>query len=116
MQTQTFRELTDEEWEKVRALIPPASKEGRPRSDDRRTLNAILFVLQANIPWNYLPHEFGDDSTANRRFREWVREGVWRQIEQALDATGYRTDGLRRENLQDRQEFQTRASGGLLIG
>ncbi len=76
MQTETFRELTDEEWERVRSLIPSSSREGRPRSDDRRILNGILFVLKAHIPWNYLPPEFGDDSTANRRFRRWVEEGV----------------------------------------
>jgi transposase len=94
MQTQTFRELTDEEWEKVRPLIPSSSREGRPRTSDRRTVNAILFVLKAHVPWNYLPKELGDDSTANRRFRQWEKDGVWKQISDVLASMGYRTDEL----------------------
>lgn len=94
MQSQTFRELTDEQWEKVRHLIPSSTREGRPRTDDRQVLNAILFVQKVHIPWNYLPKQFGDDSTANRRFRRWVKEGVWSQIRDALNAAGYRTDEL----------------------
>ncbi|MDA4134699.1 MAG: transposase [Thaumarchaeota archaeon] len=89
-----FMELSDEQWEKVKPLIPSARREGRPRSDDRRTLNAILFVLKAHIPWNYLPREYGDDATANRRFRRWKQEGVWNQIAEALRAVGYRPDEL----------------------
>jgi transposase len=91
---ETFMELSDEQWEKVKRLIPSAHREGRPRSDDRRTLNAILFVLKAHIPWNYLPREFGDDATANRRFRRWKQEGVWSLIEQTLRSAGYRPDEL----------------------
>jgi transposase len=91
---ETFMELSDEQWEKVKRLIPSAPREGRPRSDDRRTLNAILFVLKAHIPWNYLPREFGDDATANRRFRRWKQEGVWIRIAETLTAAGYRPDEL----------------------
>ena len=94
MQTQTFRPLTDEQWETVRRIIPAPSGEGRPRSDDRHVVNAILFVLKAHIPWNYLPPELADDSTANRRFRRWQRDGVWAQIEEALTAAGYSTTEL----------------------
>ena len=86
---ETFMRLSDEQWEKVRSILPPSPREGRPRSDDRRTVNAILFVLKGHIPWNYLPREFGDDATANRRFKRWEREGVWRRIEEALSLSGY---------------------------
>ncbi len=77
-------DVADEEWEKVRALIPPRRGKGRPRADDRRTLNAILLVLQGKVPWNYLPKEYGSDSTANRRLQEWEEQGTWDRIAEAL--------------------------------
>ncbi len=83
-----FSDLTDDQWKKVRNLLPGTSKDGRPRADDRRTINAILFVLEARIPWNYLPKEYGDDSTANRRLKEWRKEGVWERIEDVIGLHG----------------------------
>ena len=40
-----FIELSDEEWEFIKPLLPPKSKVGRPRVDDRMVLNGILYVL-----------------------------------------------------------------------
>jgi len=37
-----FRELTDEQWEFVQPLLLPRACTGRPRAEDRRTLNGIL--------------------------------------------------------------------------
>jgi transposase len=87
-----FRELTDEQWEYIRPLLPPPAREGKPRADDRRTINAILFVLKTGIPWNDLPKDYGDDSTANRRLRRWEEQGVWKRVMDALISDGY-TDG-----------------------
>ena len=36
-------ELTDEQWQQLRPLLPlPRKGRGRPRADDRQTLNGIL--------------------------------------------------------------------------
>ncbi|MEM2194397.1 MAG: transposase [Candidatus Methanomethylicia archaeon] len=40
-----FRELSDEEWKFVEPLLPPRARTGRPRADDRRTVNGMLYVL-----------------------------------------------------------------------
>ncbi|MEM2770930.1 MAG: transposase [Candidatus Nezhaarchaeales archaeon] len=40
-----FRELSDGEWELIRSFLPPKARTGRPRVDDRRVLNGILYVL-----------------------------------------------------------------------
>ena len=52
---------------------PAAPVSGRKRLDDRRVLTGILFVLQAGIPWEYLPKEMGCGSgmTCWRRLQEW---------------------------------------------
>ena len=91
--------MTDEQWEYIRPLLPESAEEGRPRADDRTTINAILYVLKTGIPWNDLPEEYGDDSTANRRLRRWEELGVWKKIMNALVSDGYSDERLSIDNL-----------------
>ena len=70
-------------------MLPAPAKEGRPRADDRTTINAILYVLKTGCPWNDLPEEYGDDVTAWRRLKEWEEKGIWKRIMDALVAKGY---------------------------
>jgi len=53
------KELTDEQWELIAPHLPPPKRMGRPRTDDRRTLERILWVLRAGARWQDLPREFG---------------------------------------------------------
>ncbi len=84
--------LTDAQWATIRPLLPPPARTGRPRADDRRTLEAILYVLRTGCAWADLPPALGDDTTAHRRLKRWQDEGVWERIRQALlaelDAAG----------------------------
>ncbi|RLE68618.1 MAG: hypothetical protein DRJ34_02665 [Thermoprotei archaeon] len=43
--------LTDEQWERIRPLLPPPAQTGRPRADDRKVLNGILYVLRTGCAW-----------------------------------------------------------------
>ena len=65
---------------------------GRPRADDRRCLNAILYVLITGCRWNDLPRQYGHYSTAWRRLARWSRDGtllrLWRHLLRELDALG----------------------------
>ena len=94
-----FRELSDGQWEYVRPLLPSPAKTGRPRADDRRTINAVLFVLKTGIPWNDLPSEYGDDVTAWRRLKRWEKEGVWKSIMNAMIKDGYSSGKLELDSL-----------------
>ena len=84
-----FDELDDVRWSRIEPHLPPRSKEGKPRADDRRTINAILYVLITGCRWADLPKKYGDDSTANRRLRRWEKGGVWKRIMDALVSEGY---------------------------
>jgi transposase len=79
-----MRDLTDAQWALLQPLLPARSRTGRPRADDRRTLNAILYVLRTGCAWRDLPEKYGDDSTAHRRLQRWQQEGVWRRIYRTL--------------------------------
>src|SRR5260221_3188921 len=79
-------EVTDEFWEQVRPLIPPApshAKGGRPRLEDRRAFEAIVYVLRTGIQWNALPRELGASSTVHERFQQWEQAGFFKALWQA---------------------------------
>ena len=94
-----FERLTDEQWECIRPLLPEQIGRGRRRADDKMTIDAILYVLKTGMPWNDLPKEYGDDSTANRRLRRWEKLGVWKRIMDALLSEGYAGGKLNIDNL-----------------
>lgn len=79
-------EVSDEWWEQVRPLIPPApshAKGGRPRMEDRRAFEAMVYVLRTGIQWNALPRELGASSSVHDRFQEWERAGFFKALWQA---------------------------------
>jgi len=79
--------LTDAQWERIRPLLPPARPGGRPRLDDRRTLDGVLYALRTGRPWRDIPRQYGSPVTCWRRFAEWQADGTWERVWQALLAT-----------------------------
>ena len=86
-------------WKRIAPLLPPftpSSKGGRPRVDDERALNGILYVLQSGIPWEELPQElgFGSGMTCWRRLRDWQALGVWDELHRVLLAELHRAGAI----------------------
>lgn len=73
-------EITDAQWRLIAPLLPAPKRMGRPRADDRRTLNGILWVLRTGARWKDLPREYGSSSTCHRRLQQWQTEGVWERM------------------------------------
>ena len=73
-------ELNDNQWGLIMPLLPAHKSRGRPRADDRVTLNAILWVLRSGARWKDLPRRYGSRSTCHRRLQEWQELGVWEHI------------------------------------
>jgi transposase len=82
-----MKELNDEQWKHLEALLPKANgknaKGGRPRVSDRKTLNGILWVMYQGEQWSKIPPKYGAYVTCWRRYREWEESGVWSQLWQA---------------------------------
>ncbi len=76
--------LSDELWEKMKPCIPgertDKKKRGRTRMDDRKAMQAILYLLKTGIQWNALPRSLGAYSTVHDRFQEWREKGVFEQL------------------------------------
>lgn len=84
-------DLTDGEWELVRALLPPQRPPvGRPRHDHRTVLGGILWVLRTRASWRDMPAAFGKWETAYRRYRLWRDTGLWHTIAAILGMDGIR--------------------------
>lgn len=78
-------DLTDAEWEIVKALIPPAKRGGRPRTVNmREVLNAIIYVLKTGCQWENLPHDFPPKGTVYHYFNTWRKDGTWARMNTAL--------------------------------
>jgi transposase len=85
-------QLTDMQWAFIRPLLPPPARTGRPRADDRRTIEGILYMLTTGCRWQDLPREYGAPTTVWRRLKCWGEEGVceriWRAALARLDLHG----------------------------
>jgi putative transposase len=75
--------ISDMLWEKIKPLLPPQfprSKGGRSRMDDRKAMEAVLYIFRTNCKWKELPHSLGASSTVHKRFQEWRRTGVFQRM------------------------------------
>lgn len=77
-------ELSNEQWAVLEKLLPKPKRMGRPRADDRKTLNGILFVLKTGCAWADMPRSYGSYVTCWRRLQQWTADGTWERIWQAL--------------------------------
>lgn len=78
-------DLTDEQWSIIGPMIPPPKSGGRPRkTDERATVDAILYVVRTGCQWRQLPADFPPWETVYRYFRDWQRNGVIREIQRFL--------------------------------
>jgi putative transposase len=78
-------DLSDQEWEILEPLLPPAKPGGRPREQDmREILNAIFYILRAGCSWSMLPKDFPNQSTVFYYFNTWRKDGSWKKLNDTL--------------------------------
>lgn len=84
-------ELTDQEWEILKGLLP-AGRMGRPREDDRRVLNGIVWKIRTGSAWRDVPERYGSWQSLYTRFRRWALDGTFtamlRAVQARADAAG----------------------------
>jgi transposase len=81
--------LTDAQWSKFEAAIAAAGiRGGRPRKDDRQTIEAIIWRLDNGAKWRSIPAELGEWHHVYLRFRRWTLAGVWDRILAHLSSQG----------------------------
>ncbi|MBI3443594.1 transposase [Candidatus Woesebacteria bacterium] len=88
--------LTDKQWVVISPLLPKQdqTKGGRPRADDKKTLEGILWILKTGAQWSELPSNYGSYATCWRRLKAWEEDGTWEKIWKQLLSTLSRADKL----------------------
>jgi transposase len=77
--------LSDEQWERVAPLLPgKVGDPGRSGDDNRRFLEAVLWMARTGAPWRDLHSEFGNWNSVFQRFRRWAVKGVFERIFERL--------------------------------
>jgi transposase len=77
--------LGDDQWERLKEFVPGGRKGKRgPRTDNRRFLNALLWMARSGSRWRDLPERLGDYETVKRRYYRWIEMGVLDAILAAL--------------------------------
>ena len=112
--------LSDEQWELIREHFPeeniPDGRAGRKPVPTRRVLEAVLWILNTGAQWHMLPQSHPNYKTVHRRFQQWCRNEVLRNVLTSLANT------LREQGEIDEREsfidatFASAKGGGSGIG
>jgi putative transposase len=78
-------DLTDEQWEVIKPLLPDAKPGGRPRTVDlREVVNTLLYQARTGCQWDMLPNDLLPKSTVWDYFARWRDDETWQEILDAL--------------------------------
>lgn len=109
-------DLSDEQWELLQPLIPPAKSGGRPRTVDmREVVNGIQYLVRGGCAWRMLPHDLPPWPTVHHYYRLWRKEGTLEKIhgilrEQVRVAAG--REKTPSATILDSQSVKTTNKGG----
>jgi transposase len=77
--------ISDADWDRIKNLLP-----GRPgqtgwlAADNRRFIDAVLWIAKTGAPWRDLPERLGHWNSVWRRFDRWARKGTWARVFETL--------------------------------
>lgn len=107
--------LTDAQWVFLQPLLPKPARLGRPQTDRRRVLDAILYVVKSGIQWRLLPFDFPSWKTVYHVFRQWSLNRTWEAINGCLRAHARGRAGKRcrpTAGILDSQSVKSDSHGG----
>lgn len=80
-----FVPMTDAQWKSIAATVESTrGRCGGQRTDLRRTVEAVRWVLHTGGKWRDIPVELGAGSTSWRWYERWCGDGTWEKVVAAL--------------------------------
>ncbi len=71
------RELRDDQWKHIKDVLPgKASDPGRTATDNRKFVDAVLWIARTGAQWHELPESFGARNSVFQRYNQWSNAGV----------------------------------------
>jgi transposase len=75
------KRLSDKQWKRIEQMLPGKRGDpGRTAADNRRFVEAVLWIARTGSPWRDLPAQFGLWNSVYMRFARWSRAGVWQRV------------------------------------
>ena len=112
--------LSDEQWDRIREHFPeehiPADRPGRKPIPARQVLEAVLWILNTGAQWHMLPQCYPNYKTVHRRFQQWCRNDVLREVMTDLANALREEDGLDESECFIDGMFSSAKGGGEEIG
>lgn len=73
--------LRDDQWKRIEKLLQgKAGDRGRSGANNRRFVEAVLWVARTGSPWRDLPTAFGPWNSVYVRFVRWSDKQVWQNV------------------------------------
>jgi transposase len=73
--------LTDAQWARMEPHCRgKKSDPGRSGADNRRFVEAVLWIARTGSPWRDLPALFGHWNTIFKRYRDWVKANIFKRL------------------------------------
>lgn len=77
--------LSEEQWARIEPFVPGGRKGRRgPRTNNRRFVEALIWMTRSGGRWRDLPERYGDYQTVKRRYYRWIEMGVLEKLFAAL--------------------------------
>lgn len=77
--------ISDADWDRIEHLLPGRpGQHGGVAGDNRRFIDAVLWVARTGAAWGDLPERLGRGNSQWRRFDRWAKAGRWDPILAAL--------------------------------
>ena len=79
--------LSNTKWARIEAMLPgKISDSGVTAADNRRFIEAVLWIARTGSPWRDMPSELGNWHSTYTRFNRWCKRGRWLDIMSVLGA------------------------------
>jgi transposase len=77
--------ISDADWDRVKHLLPgQPGQHGGVAEDNRRFLDAVLWIARTGAAWRDLPERYGNWNSQWRRFDRWAKAGRFAALAAAL--------------------------------
>jgi transposase len=77
--------ISDADWDRIQRLLPgQPGQHGGVAQDNRRFIDAVLWIARTGAAWADLPERLGKGNSQWRRFDRWAARGRWDPILAAL--------------------------------
>jgi len=107
--------LNDDQWAKIAPLLPGKAEDCGVTADNRRFVEAVLWMARTGSPWRDLPEGFGRWNSVFKRFRRWVNRGVFERLFEVLSGQPDFEYALIDGTIMRVHQHGTGAKGGLKL-